>query len=185
MNDASDPAWRKEELVCPDDLWAEDWRLANSLAVRIDWLNSAIERQTRSLLGDSFGLTAIEWRCLATLCVHGAKTGSDLSQMCSENPSQISRALRSLRDKGLVKWPAGSRKRGFGAVYPSEEGESMFRKVKPIMQARNIWFLGGLEESEWRELYRLVSHLRKRIANAPDFDELKNGADYRRLTGNQ
>lgn len=175
-------AWRAEELVIPEDLWAEEWRLAHSLAVRIDWLNSAIERQTRVLLGESCGLSVIEWRCLATLCVHGAKTGSELAVMCSDNPSQISRGLRSLRDKGLVAWPAGSQKRGFGAAYPSEEGMKLFDRVKPIMQARNLWFLSGLEENEWRQMYRTIGLLRQKIADAPDLKTLMDSPEYRRLT---
>ncbi|MEC7764988.1 MAG: MarR family transcriptional regulator [Pseudomonadota bacterium] len=163
---------REEEGQVPSHLEDGDYALADSLAVRIDWLNNELERQTRALLEMPFGLTPVEWRCLATLCVRGAMTGADLSELTAESPAQISRALRRLRDDGLVAWPAGTQKRGFGASFATEEGRALFAQVKPVMLSRNLWLLDGLEPEERTEIYRLVAKLRARMEELPDADAL-------------
>ncbi|MAM62351.1 MarR family winged helix-turn-helix transcriptional regulator [Maritimibacter sp. UBA3975] len=168
---------REEEGQVPRHLSDGDYALADSLAVRIDWLNNELERQTRALLELPFGLTPVEWRCLATLCVRGPMNGSDLSDRTAESAAQISRALRRLRDEGLISWPAGSQKRGFGAPFVTKAGQELFDRVKPIMLSRNLWLLDGLEPGERSEIYRLVAKLRARMEEAPDADALT-----RRLT---
>ncbi|MEZ5652557.1 MAG: MarR family winged helix-turn-helix transcriptional regulator [Burkholderiaceae bacterium] len=172
---------REEEVCIPSDLSSGSVDLVDFLSVRIFRLNSVIERQTRELLAASGGLSTIEWRCLAALCIHGAQTVSEVAVVCYENASQISRALRAMRDKNLVAWSAGSLKRGYGPVDVTEAGRSLYAHVKPIMQARNLWLLGEFAPKEMRTLYAMIARLRHRMAAAPDLEALTAGAEYRHL----
>lgn len=175
------PAQKSKDEPSGDDaaeFAAANVEPANHLAVRIDRLSRAIDRQTRDIVGRMFDLTSLEWRCLAALYLHGPQTGLQLAENVYIAASQVSRTVRPLIERGLIASERGSAKRSFGRLLLTPEGIGEYERVRPIMQERNRWLTNAFSRDEARLLYRLIAALRERVDAAPDLRALLEHEEF-------
>lgn len=146
--------------------------MTDMLSVRISWLNAAIEHQTGNILERLAGLNLLEWRCLLTLCTRGAKTGSELAELCNVSRPQASRGMRSLGAKGLIAWPGGSERRYFGPASATETGWAVYRQIAPVTRRRNDWLMSELSAEDRETLFRLIATIRRQVGEGEEIDHL-------------
>lgn len=166
----------------PQSGLAENQHISEFIAVRIGWLNQAIEQQTRDLLAKAVGLSSLQWRCIATLFVRGPKTGKELAATIDTSGAQISRVTRPLLEQGLIVADAGTKKRVFGKLSLTEKGIEKYKQGLPYSRARNQWLLNSIPEDDIQQLYRLLAAIRQQVDKAPDFDSLMTTEEFENIS---
>ena len=137
--------------------------IADLLSVRISRLARTVDRQSRRILGEEFGISLEQWRCLALLCERGPMNGITLSEINDVDASLTSRALRGLAEMGLVSWEGGTVRRAAGAAYATGEGKAFFGRVVPMMRARHRWLSASLDDEALRAFYAACDMLATRM----------------------
>lgn len=145
------------------DPGAPDIAIADLLSVRISRLARSVDRQSRRILGEEFGISLEQWRCLALLCERGPMNGITLSEINDVDASLTSRALRGLAEMGLVSWEGGTARRAAGAAFATEEGKAFFARVVPMMRARHRWLSASLDDAALGAFYAACDQLAARM----------------------
>ncbi|MEQ8344998.1 MAG: hypothetical protein RIB84_18270 [Sneathiellaceae bacterium] len=161
---------RKAGAAALDHL-SDDLRIADFLSVRVSRLARSVDRMTRRILAQEFGISLIQWRCLALLSERGPMTGQAMSEINDNDNSQTSRALRGLSERGLIAWSSGSQRRAAGAAHVTEEGRAFFHVIQRRMRARHRWLIEALEPASLPVFYAQIERLAAHVeAGWPEFD---------------
>jgi DNA-binding MarR family transcriptional regulator len=110
---------------------------------------------------DPYGITLPEWRLLALLARFGTMRFSEVTAGSSMDKGQVSRTLKAIHGKGLVRLDAlASVERSRNAaispriqVVISPKGRSLFNRILPIAQAQQAKVLEALTLEERRMFY--------------------------------
>lgn len=137
------------------------WHLmgADGLPQRLLVLAKMIERVTSRQLQGEFALSVAQWRVLAFTCISGPATAAYIGEASEADPAEISRAVKTLVEKGLVtrKYEAGSRKTM--VIAPTEAGTELFQQVRRRRRAYFAQITDGLGTEEKAEFDRMMTTL--------------------------
>ena len=128
----------------PDKILDLDAFLPYQLAV----LSEAVSRSMSQIYAQRFDLSRDEWRVLAAL--HNApptRTAAVIEQTTLDKVS-VSRALRRMEEKALVERMTDPQDARGYLIRLTASGRSLFRKIVPMVQAREQFLLEGLEGAE-------------------------------------
>lgn len=126
--------------------------LESFLPYQLAVLSEAVSRSIAQIYGERFDLTRDEWRVLAAL--HNApptRTAAVIERTTLDKVS-VSRALLRMEKKALVERltdPADAR--GY-LIQLLPAGQKLFRKIVPLVQAREQFLLDGLAPPERQAL---------------------------------
>jgi DNA-binding MarR family transcriptional regulator len=110
-----------------EDAWAIfDTR---HLPYRLLMMGKMIERLSVQQVRDLCGLTLAEWRVLAHLAVMGAKSASDVSSAALVDRAEVSRAVRSLEESGLLSRADNPRNRKSSLLMLTAAGVQVYERV--------------------------------------------------------
>ena len=123
-----------------------------------------------------FDLGIVEWRVLSQLAAEPWSTGAQLSHAIGLDKASISRSLRLLEDRGLIRTRAGGGRRQEAAL--TREGWAMHGKVLEVALARETCLLEGFSSAE---VDGLVGLLQRLLANLPgiEADAVRRAASRR------
>ncbi|MDF1727491.1 MAG: MarR family winged helix-turn-helix transcriptional regulator [Sulfitobacter sp.] len=109
-----------------------------------------------------FDLTLNEWRLLALVVAYAPARASDMADLLYMDKSQISRCIKSLETKGLVKNTTDEEDRRAIALKPTTKGRKLYTKVMEEVMRSNERVLAPLSAQEVvafnETLEKLISH---------------------------
>jgi DNA-binding MarR family transcriptional regulator len=117
---------------------------------------------------ERFGLTRDEWRVLAALADCGAVKTARVIEHTTLEKMQVSRAVQRLEADGLLlRRPDPEDGRGW-VLGLSPSGRALYKKIVPVVAARESFLLEALDDSERRALDAALSKVlqRARMLNA-------------------
>lgn len=127
---------------------------------------------------DPFGISMPEWRLLALLARFGTRLFSEVTAGSSMDKGQVSRTLRSIHKKGLVKLnslSATERPRS-SAISPriqvviSPKGRALFNRILPVARNHQNQILQLLSPEERVVFHRVALRLLKQGPDQLDDD---------------
>lgn len=129
---------------------------------RIAALAEAVSRSVAQVYQERFGLSRDEWRVVAALADSGtAKTGRVIEHT-SLDKMQVSRAVQRLEAAGLLaREPDAADARGW-VLHLTAAGRALYRKIVPLVAAREAFLLETLDAGERRALDAAMSKVQER-----------------------
>jgi DNA-binding MarR family transcriptional regulator len=115
---------------------------------RIAVLAEQVSLATAQVYRTRFALGRDEWRVLAALAHHGELRAAEVKERTTLDKMQVSRALARLESDGLVaRSPDPTDGRAWRVrVLPA--GMALYRKIVPMVQAREEYLLSDLSAEE-------------------------------------
>ena len=129
---------------------------------RLARLAEVVSQATAQVYSERFDLTRDEWRVLAALVDAGTVKTAQVLERTTLEKMPVSRALASLEKAGLVeRSPDPEDGRGqLVRLLPS--GRSLYRRIVPMVQAREAYLLEALEPSEREVLEKVFDKVLQR-----------------------
>lgn len=115
---------------------------------RLAVLAEAVSRATAQVYAARFDLTRDEWRVLAALAGDGAMKTTRLIEHTTLDKMQVSRAVARLEGNGLLQRGADPEDRRGQVLDLLPAGRALYRKIVPMVQAREAFLLEGLSADE-------------------------------------
>lgn len=125
-----------------------------------------------------YGIARQEWRLTAALVEHGPLSATELAQRSHVEPARVSRALKELVGKGLVRRTPGDGDRRRASLEASEKGHALYRELLPQLAQINRRLMMALNDSEAALLEELLGKLTRQaeaIHEAGGGVEVKTG----------
>lgn len=119
---------------------------------RLAVLAEAVSQSVAQVYRERFGLTRDEWRVLAALAECGAVKTARVIEHTTLEKMQVSRAVSRLEEGGRIeRRPDPDDGRGW-VLRLTPEGRALYRRIVPLVQAREAFLLEALDEAERRAL---------------------------------
>ncbi len=129
---------------------------------RLARLSESVSQAVAQVYKSRFELSRDEWRIVAALAGNERMRNVDLVSHSSLDKMQVSRAVARLADAALVtKLKDPEDGRGF-VLRLTPAGRSLYRKIVPMVLAREAFLLEGLDAQERASLARAMDKLQAR-----------------------
>ena len=129
---------------------------------RLARLAEAVSQATAQVYNERFSLTRDGWRVLAALHALGEAKTTRVIEHTTLDKMRVSRALAHLERDGLVQRSTDPDDgRGY-LVRLLPPGTALFQRIVPMVQAREAFLLGALDETERQVLDRALDRLQER-----------------------
>ena len=106
-----------------------------------------------------FGITLIEWRVCVTLYEAKSSTLSEVAQICSNDPSTLSRTVNGLIQKGFIKRVQSKLDRRSYVLNLSPKGRKLTESIIPLAQNYESIALANFTSTEANELRVLLKRV--------------------------
>ena len=139
---------------------ARDFELESFLPYRLSLLSNTISQGVAQAYRREFGLSITEWRVIAVLGRYPAATASEIVTRTAMDKVSVSRAVKKLEERGLVRRRDHSedRRRQHLELTPGK-GRRLFEQVVPRALAYEAALLESLGPRQVEQLERLVTAL--------------------------
>lgn len=137
----------------------EEWTLDRFLTFRIARLNAALNAQATRLLAKGHGLSLGQWRIVVSIGKGGTRTSKQLLEMTQMDPALISRLLRQLEDKKLLRTGRSASDRRVLDVSLTPKGNDVLIDTFPVMEARQRALAAELQPGELAKLDAIFDRL--------------------------
>ncbi len=129
---------------------------------RLAVLAEQVSLATAQVYRERFSLSRHEWRVLAALANQGEVRAADVKDRTTLDKMQVSRALARLEADGLVGRSPDPEDGRAWRVRLLPAGTALFRKIVPMVQAREEYLLADLTASEQAVLARAMEKVEAR-----------------------
>lgn len=153
----------------PDGPWADLDPSGATLSVddfvttMISRTGSGLRRAITQAYAQAVDLSISEWRMLSVLAHARQLSFGDLVVQSAADKAQVSRALKLLGQRGLVRTESdGLRPRGRVTCFITDAGLAIYEQVMPQARARQAAMLLALDREQRRVLYQALTILRER-----------------------
>ena len=131
-------------------------------------LSDAVSRSMAQIYGERFDLSRDEWRLLAALADQPSLRTAALIERTTLDQVSVSRALTRLQTKALVE-RRNDPEDGRGYVIRLlPAGRALFRKIVPMVKAREQFLLAALDEGQRQALQSAFELLLPRARQLTD-----------------
>lgn len=138
--------------------------LQHFVPYRLALAAEAVSRALAQVYAERFDLTRDEWRLIAQLSAAGELKAADLGARASLSKMQVSRAATRLAGAGLIVRAVDPEDRRNLVLRLTDAGQALFRKLEPVVLAREADLLDGLAAEERDALARALVKLEARAA---------------------
>lgn len=108
---------------------------------------------------ERFALSRQEWRVLAILGARSAIATKEVGPLTTLDKMQVSRAMKGLEGRGIVRRTHASDDRRELIVALTEAGRALYRKIAPLALEREAKLLALLTPEETKILNRVMRKL--------------------------
>ena len=115
---------------------------------RLARLAEVVSQATAQVYSDRFGLTRDEWRIVAALAGQRAVRTAAILESSTLDKMRVSRALARLEKDGLVRREPDPEDGRAWLVTLEAAGTALYRKIVPMVQAREAFLLEVLAPEE-------------------------------------
>lgn len=123
-------------------------KLETFFPYRLAVLAEQVSLATAQVYRERFALTRDEWRVLAALADQGEVRAADVKDRTTLDKMQVSRALARLEAQGLVDRAPDPDDGRASRVRLLPAGTALYRKIVPMVQAREEYLLSDLTPQE-------------------------------------
>lgn len=120
------------------------------ITFRLQRLVTIGERASQQWSERLFDLKLNEWRLLALVVAHAPARASDMADLLFMDKSQMSRVIKSLEGKELIKNAVDPRDGRANALKPTGKGKKLYTKVMAEVMRSNERVLAPLSPEEVR-----------------------------------
>mgnify|MGYP006276084183 CR=1 FL=1 len=128
---------------------------------------SVVSNKASSLIARAyqarFGLTIQEWRIIAVLGAGEALTAQGLCEATAMDKVTVSRAIRKLDQRGLVRRRRNPSDKRASDVTLSDDGQAIYAEVAPLALRYEQAMAEGLTADEREQLMALLGKLEARL----------------------
>ncbi|GGE30482.1 MarR family transcriptional regulator [Marinicauda pacifica] len=146
-------------------------RLSAYLPYRLSVVSNKVSGLIARAYQSRFGLTIWEWRVIAVLGEGAPMTAQGVCEATAMDKVPVSRAIRALDERGLVRRTRRSSDRRASDVELTGEGQRIYEEVAPLAMQYEASLLDGLADAERERLMALLDALEDRaeaMASAGD-----------------
>lgn len=143
----------------PEPSAEPELRLELFLPYRLWVLSSRVSRNLSRLYVDRFDLSIPQWRVLAVLGESPDLCADEICRLTGMDKVSVSRAVHALMNQGRVERQRDGRDGRRARIRLTRRGRSVHRKLVPLALSLEQGLLRGLNETEKRQLDRLLSKL--------------------------
>ena len=129
---------------------------------RLAVLAEQVSLATAQVYRERFALTRDDWRVLAALAQQGEVRTADVKDRTTLDKMQVSRALARLEAEGLVARSADPEDGRAWRVRLLPAGTALYRKIVPMVQAREEYLLSDLSPQELEVLAAAIDKVEAR-----------------------
>jgi DNA-binding MarR family transcriptional regulator len=126
--------------------------LETFLPYRLAVVAHTVSRAFSNVYAERFDLTIAEWRLLANLGASEGLTAGDIAIRSSLDKPKVTRALQSLKARGLIVRIAGKADRRQAHIRLSAAGERLFQQIVPDATAWAASLMQGLTAQQANSL---------------------------------
>lgn len=137
-------------------------RLQDYLPYRLAVTSNLVSRLVARAYQDQFGVTIWEWRVIAILGEGEPMTSQAISDSAAMDKVSVSRAVRSLEERGLVERKRNAADRRSRLLCLTEAGRCIYEEIAPVALEREAALLSEFDEAEIAVLAGLLDRLRHR-----------------------
>jgi DNA-binding MarR family transcriptional regulator len=131
---------------------------------RLAVLAETVSLATAQVYSERYKLTRDEWRVIAALADAGEVRTAQIIEHSTLDKMRVSRAIARLEQDRLVgRAPDPEDRRGH-LVKLLPAGAALYRKIVPMVQAREAFLLAGLDEKERALLDKAIASVQQRAA---------------------
>lgn len=130
--------------------------LTHFFPYRLSTLDMAVSQAVAQLYSGRFNLSRQEWRILAALGNHESMSAKELAAYSSLEKMQVSRAISRLKQTGLIHQQEDRDDRRYTRLSLSDHGRAVYRKIVPLVRAREEFILSALTGEEQQQLLELM-----------------------------
>ena len=139
---------------------AEDFELNTFFPYLVRIFYRAVITSVSQVYTTRYGLSVSEWRTMAVLGAHSALSAGEIVEKSSMDKVNVSRAIKSLREAGLLKRDIDGDDRRRAVVRLTDKGRDVFHDLVPRVMQVEDGLLQGLSHSERATLFRLMEKVR-------------------------
>lgn len=132
------------------------------LARRILVLSNTLAIAASRIYGREFDLPLAEWRLLAMVAQAKSAGVVQLAQMLVTHKAWVSKTVRGLESKGLVKVSPDKSDARRSLITLTPKGQKLYQQVVPVTMERNQRLLSALTKDESVLFDRLLAKLQTR-----------------------
>ena len=139
------------------------------ITTQMSRVGNALRRTITLPYAETFGLTVAEWRMLSVAAEAGSLPFAELVAQSATDKSLVSRALRLLEGRGLVRLegqPGAPRKGLVCHIMPA--GLKLYEQAMPIARQRQAAMLHVLTREERAVMYRVLKKLHRHCLQGDD-----------------
>lgn len=129
---------------------------------RIARLADAVSRAVAPVYTERFGLSRDEWRILVALAEERKMKTVDLIAHTTLDKMQVSRALVRMESAALIERVADPEDARAHIIRPTSAARTLYRKIVPMVQAREAFLLEALSKEERRVLFNAIDKVMER-----------------------
>jgi DNA-binding MarR family transcriptional regulator len=134
-------------------------RLETFLPFRLNRLAAEVSRRLAVIYADRFGLDIPEWRVMATLSSRRTATAQEIVASTRTHKSTISRAVATLKERGLVEREDSSADGREIVLRLSQAGHALVREIAPLVLEGERVILSRLPPRPQAQLLDVLSAL--------------------------
>ncbi len=162
MNNLDPPADANRQSKPPDRL---DFDLHSFFPYLVRIYYRAVSDSVGVIYSSLFGLSVSEWRTMAVLGANHALSASEIVELSGIDKVNVSRAIKGLRESGLLKRDIDGDDRRRAVLRLTDSGVEVFNRLIPKVVALEEQLLEGLSHDERETLLRLMEKVRKNAEN--------------------
>ena len=126
-------------------------------------LTNRLNRQAAAILRKNGGIRLPEWRCLTFVGEYGEISPRDIHALTEMDPALITRTIQALVKRGLVSLEKDGADRRLINLRLTPAGLQTYRRLRPIMQARQLRLLDALTAEEQVALFSALRKVRDAV----------------------
>lgn len=139
------------------------------ITTQMSRVGNALRRTLTLPYAETFGLSVAEWRMLSVLAEAGMLPFAELVAQSATDKSLVSRALRLLEGRGLVRLegqPGAPRKGLVCHIMPA--GLALYERAMPVARQRQAAMLQVLTREEREVMFRVLKKLHRHCLQGDD-----------------
>ncbi len=126
--------------------------LNDFLPYQFSQLADAVSQSVAPVYESRLGISRDEWRVLVAINQDRHMRATDIVQHTRLDKMQVSRAIARLEKNGLLSRKADSQDKRQQVLIVTAAGQAAYRKVAPLMMARNDYLLQDLDPKQQEAL---------------------------------
>jgi DNA-binding MarR family transcriptional regulator len=142
-----------------DDPSPRAFRLRGFLPHQLNVLANRTSEGFSAIYSARFGLSVPEWRILATLGEAVSARAKDIEGTRHMHKTVVSRAVATLRERGLVEAQPNEKDKRESFLALTEEGRRLYEEIVPLGRAFEDDFLAVIDADERIALERIMAKL--------------------------